>query len=465
MLKLTTAVRARPVASTAFALVAAATALVLWAGTRPGYDPYGWLVWGHQTLHLTLDTNGSPSWKPLPYLFTVPYALAGHLELWLWMITAAALSLAGVVFAARIAYRLTGAPPERRHAATAAAVFAGAALLGISQYPHYVLSAQSDTVIVTLCLAAIDAHLGGRHRLAYACAVLASLGRPEAWPFLGLYFLWAWRAQPHGRRLWAAGLVAIPALWFGIPWLTANSPFVAGNLALGSGRALHNSLITGTISRFVHLYSWPLEAAAALTVAAAVYRRDRTVLVLAAGVAVWVAVEVAFALHGWPGLPRYMFEAAAVMVVLTGAGVGRALAWPHPRLPGWAGPIAAVALVAALIPGAIAAVRWERHDLHHERGRARAIARLDAVIARLGGARSVESCGSPTTNIEYLSVMAWETGINVDRVGYFPSHRRHRAKHQVVFANVGYGWKVRPSNTPVALLPRCRTMRTTTPTS
>ena len=26
--------------------------LVVWARTRPGFDPYGWLVWGHQTLQL-----------------------------------------------------------------------------------------------------------------------------------------------------------------------------------------------------------------------------------------------------------------------------------------------------------------------------------------------------------------------------------------------------------------------------
>ena len=41
-------------------------------GTRPGYDPYGWLIWGRETLAGTLDLGGAPSWKPLPYLFTVP---------------------------------------------------------------------------------------------------------------------------------------------------------------------------------------------------------------------------------------------------------------------------------------------------------------------------------------------------------------------------------------------------------
>ena len=116
--------------------------IVFWANTRPGFDPYGWLVWGHQTLHLNLDTNAAPSWKPLPYLFTVPYALAGHYEMRLWMITAVSVSLAGCVFAGRITYRLVNSPPERRWAGIVAAVFAGLALLGIQNYAHYVLSAQ-----------------------------------------------------------------------------------------------------------------------------------------------------------------------------------------------------------------------------------------------------------------------------------------------------------------------------------
>ena len=88
-------------------VVAISAVLVRWARTRPGYDPYGWLVWGYQTLHLNLNLGGAPSWKPLPYLFTVPYALAGRYELRLWMITAVAISLAGSIFAGRIAYRVT----------------------------------------------------------------------------------------------------------------------------------------------------------------------------------------------------------------------------------------------------------------------------------------------------------------------------------------------------------------------
>ncbi|HEY6397357.1 MAG TPA: hypothetical protein VIX82_07885, partial [Solirubrobacteraceae bacterium] len=129
------------------ALVVVSTILVLWAWTRPSYDAYGWLVWGYQTLHLTLDLGGAPSWKPMPYVFTVPFALFGHYALWLWMITAIATSLAGGIFAGRIAYRITlgdaAGEPEanrsRRRAAMVAAVFAGLAVLGLQDYMHYIL--------------------------------------------------------------------------------------------------------------------------------------------------------------------------------------------------------------------------------------------------------------------------------------------------------------------------------------
>ena len=101
---------------TAAGLLLVSLGIVLYARTRPGYDPYGWLVWGKLTLHAALDTNGAPSWKPLPYLFAVPYAVVGHYALWLWMVTSVAISLSGVIFAWRIAFRLTYSRPERRYA-------------------------------------------------------------------------------------------------------------------------------------------------------------------------------------------------------------------------------------------------------------------------------------------------------------------------------------------------------------
>ncbi len=100
--------------ASAVGLLVVSLLILLWAKTRPGFDPYGWLVWGRQTVAGNLNTNAAPSWKPLPYLFTAPYALFGHYQLWLWMITSLAVSLAGAVFAGRIAYRLTGSAERIR---------------------------------------------------------------------------------------------------------------------------------------------------------------------------------------------------------------------------------------------------------------------------------------------------------------------------------------------------------------
>ena len=152
------------------ALVLFSAAFVRVTNTRPGYDPYGWMVWGYQTWHLSLNLGGAPSWKPLPYFFTVPFALFGHYELWLWMVTSVAISLSGVIFAGRIAYQLVGVEDGDRRPAWVAAVFAGGALLGIESYMHFILSFQSDTMIVSCALARSTRHSpggrGGRSRSA-----------------------------------------------------------------------------------------------------------------------------------------------------------------------------------------------------------------------------------------------------------------------------------------------------------
>ena len=266
--------RRHPWWSTGIGIIVLSAMIVFWAGTRPGFDPYGWLVWGHQTLHLNLDTNAAPSWKPLPYLFTVPYALAGHYEMRLWMITAVSVSLAGCVFAGRITYRLVDPPPERRWAGIVAAVFSGLALLGIQDYAHYVLSAQSDPMIVSLVprrdrLPSVQAPAG---RVRAGRAGFARPSRGVAVP--GRLSLWMWLRVPRTRWLVAGGWVAIVLLWFGIPALTSRTPFVAAANALDSGRRLTSDQIFGTMGRFLGLNELPVELAALLAVVLAVLRRD-----------------------------------------------------------------------------------------------------------------------------------------------------------------------------------------------
>jgi hypothetical protein len=446
------------VAASALGLLVASTLILVWARTRPGFDPYGWLVWGHQTVAGNLNTNAAPSWKPLPYLFTLPFGLLGHYQLWLWMITSLAVSLSGSVFAGRIAYRLTGAAPERRWAAYGAAAFAGLGLLGLSDYWHYMLSAQSDPMIVALCLGAIDSHLHGRFRWAFVLGALAGLGRPEVWLFLGLYAIWAWLKVPSMRWLLVAGAVAILLLWFGIPALTSRSPFVAASNAMGSGRRLQSNQILGTIGRFVGINPRVLEVTAVLSAVLALIRRDRVVLALAAGVGAWVIVEIAFSLHGWPGLARYMFEPAGVVVALAGAGIGRVLADP-PRVssaPGWVWPALVVVIVAALIPPAVSAARSEHRDILVQRVRTAEIGKLSSVVAKFGGPARFHPCGEPLTRLEYQTVLAWTLRLNVADVGYKYGPAIASGRPIVLFTPRAHGgWLVQALH---QRLPRCRSL-------
>jgi hypothetical protein len=471
----------------ALAVVAAAALLIVITGTRPGYDPYGWLDWGYQTLRGSLDLGGAPSWKPFTYLFNVPYALFGHFALWLWMLTAVSVSLAGAVFGGRIAYRLTAADADRRSAdaegrptgadrrpsgtradgrrrcaAIAAAIFAGASVLGIQDYFHYVLSAQSDSMLVTFCLAAIDCHLGGRHRWAWWLGAIAALGRPEVWPFVGLYAIWAWLKIPKMRWMLYAGVLINAFLWFGVPTITNGRPNIAGQLALKSPRELHSNKVVGTFDRYAALDFLPLELAALLGLVLAYLRRNWVYITLAAGVLTWVVVEIAFTLHGFPGVPRYLFEPAGLTAVLAGVTLGWLLldvSKIHRSLPSWAGIPLAVILVGAMIPDAITQVRAEHKDVFHERARTKQINRLASYLNALGGYQHVLKCGRPVVNVEYVSIMAWYTKRDTGFIGHRPQFELRQKYPIVMFTPLPNGWAARAYRPPPGLASTCAALK------
>src|SRR3954470_18529933 len=88
--------------------VLALTALTFLMPSAPTYDPWAWIVWGREVLHLDLSTVGGPSWKPLPVLFTTPFALFGGLAPDLWLFVARAGTIAGVVLLFTLGRRLAG---------------------------------------------------------------------------------------------------------------------------------------------------------------------------------------------------------------------------------------------------------------------------------------------------------------------------------------------------------------------
>src|SRR2546423_1778846 len=82
-------------------------ALSLLIPSTPSYDPWAWLVWGREIVHVNLQTTGGPSWKPLPMLFTTVFALFGHAQPDLWLIVARAGAVMAVAMGFKGARRLT----------------------------------------------------------------------------------------------------------------------------------------------------------------------------------------------------------------------------------------------------------------------------------------------------------------------------------------------------------------------
>ncbi len=418
--------------------------LVLWARTRPGYDPYGWLVWGYQTIHGHLDLAGAPSWKPLPLILTAPFAVFGHYQLWLWMFSAVGVSLLGCIFAARIAYRLVGVDDGDKRPAIAAAVFAGASLLGIETYVHVVLSVQSDPIITTLFLAAWDAHLSGHERVAFVVGCVAGLGRPEVWSTLAPYTIYLWIKRPHTRKLLVGGWVVVLFGWFGIPAITNGRPFIAEQLALRSPRAPKGNIVVASFHRYTELTYLPVQLGALFALGMAWLRRHWPTLLVGASAVLWVLTETVLDLKGLPGQIRYIFEPAALEGILAAVALGWLLiairrAAPL-RLRIGAGVLVA-ALVGPMVPAAVARIRFERQDLRHERDRTKVINLLSGTISHLGGPKAILRCGHPVTNTEYASLLAWYEHVNVDNIGYLPKKELMRKYPIVLFIELPNGWE------------------------
>ena len=455
----------------ALLVIAVSEILLAWANTRPGYDPYGWLIWGHQTWHASLNLGGAPSWKPFSYIPNVFYALFGHFALHLWMVTSVAVSLAGAVFGGRIAYRLTAREGGPWWPPVIAAIVGGAAVLGIQDGSlalpgsmsifHYTLSAQSDPMIVTVCLAAIDMFLIGRLGWAFWLAVYAGLGRPEVWVYLAIYGLWILKKKPDMRWMVVAGALVTVFFWFGVPEITNGKPDVAGQLALKSPRELHNNKIVGTLARFYHLLYLPVEIMAVVATVLAFVRRNWTVVAMAGMVVIWVITEVAFVLHGFPGVQRYLFEPAGLTGVLAGIATGWLLIdashW-HPRLPRWAGIPVAAAFIAVCIPHAHTLGAREHKDIVGQRNRTWRIQQLGAAIHTLGVKR-IESCGGPLLNVEYVSVAGWYTGLNTGQIAYQPQKVLKRHNPVVYFIELPNGWAIQPLRPQNATAAGCASLK------
>jgi len=462
--RIATARLAAPAAATL--LVAAAlglAALSLLAPSSPSYDPFAWVVWGRELIDpaLTFAVAGGPSWKPLPVLFTAPFALAGGAAPALWLLVARAGLLLALAGGFALGRRLGGALAGAL-AAIGIALLAGLLSLG--------LRGASEPLMLACVLWAIERHLAGPRDVAFALGVVAALIRPEAFAFVVLYAgWWLWRgARAHERVLLAGGLLLVPLAWLG--------PTAALGDALSSSRY--------AIAYQGHAGAWiALRRGLALTTAPVwilallaleLRPRDRALRVLAAGAAAWLAIVAAMTAAGYPGLARFMLPAAAVACVLAAVGVaelGRRGRSIPPRRVGSA--VTALALV-ALLTAWVAPLGTLAGQVREATRLGRMEHQLARAIAAAGGAPALLACGTVATNGSAQTALAWRLGVPLARVaqrlprsgvavvgphspelGAPPTATLPGARHRVV-ARAG-AWRVVIVSAPAAPLPHgCR---------
>jgi MFS family permease len=406
-------------------LVLAALSFVL--PSAPTYDPWAWIVWGREVLHLDLTTVDGPSWKPLPMLVTPVFALAGGLAPDLWLFVARAAALASVVVVFRLVRRLGGGTVG----ATAAAVAYALAPWTIRNG----MMGNSEGLLVACALGAAERHLAGHRRQAFALGVAAGLLRPEAWPFLGLYGLWlAWR-MPAARVLVAAGFASLPLLWL-LPELWGS-----GDLLRAMHRAQEpvpgspgssDTPVSAVLDRFQTMLTTSIWVGLAALVLALVLRRRRaaqggeasretraTLALVAAGVV--LVAEVAFMASGggFTGGTRYLILPAAVVIALAGTGLGWAV---RAALGGRRPPrVAALALVAlaALAFAAPSLARFTQ-TVRAARDQARLSDDLANAVQRAGGRHRLLACGDPYTGPFEVPKVAWLLHVHTHQVALQP---------------------------------------------
>ena len=375
----------------------ALAALSLLAPGAPTYDPWSWIIWGREVVHLDLSTVGGPSWKPLPVLFTAPFALLGNSAApALWLVIARAGALLALVMAFRLARRLAGEPWG-----IGAGLVAALALVTSTGFIRDVWPGNSEGLLIAFLLWAVLSHLEGRRRQAFVLGVLAALLRPESWLFVGAYGLWlAWR-DPRMRK-WVVGAgVLVLALWF-LPELWGSgqlfraaerannpdpqSPAYAADPALAVLRAFGGTFI------------WPLFALCGISVGYALARKGRALAVVGlAGLGVaWLVLVALMTQAGYSGNPRYLMPVGALVCVLAGVGVARLLELapaPKSRLVRGAVAVGLVLVVAVIV--------YNRPQLdavtHGLRDEAQLNDQLDTLVARAGGPAAVLACGQPIT--------------------------------------------------------------------
>jgi hypothetical protein len=392
-------------------------ALSLLLPSTPTYDPWAWIIWGREVLHLDLSTVGGPSWKPLPVLFTAPFSLFGDAAPDLWLMIARAGGLLALAMAFRLARRLAG---DRW--GLVAGIVAALTLFTSTGYLRAVWPGNSEGLLLALLLWAVECHVTGHRHRAFILGALAALLRPETWPFLAAYGIWLMWRDRRSRALVLGSAAGVLALWF-LPELWGSGELLRAAERANNPDPQSPAFAANPAFQVVKNYgaslTWPLFALGGVAIGWALSRREWAVAWLALGAAAWVALVALMTQAGYSGNPRYLMPVTAVLCVLVGVGVARILdVVPAPRAS-WL----RVAIAAALVL-VIGAVIYDRTQLdavtNGLRGEAQQADQLDGVLARAGGAKRIVACGVPYTGAYQVPALAWRLNLHTIQVGFIP---------------------------------------------
>jgi hypothetical protein len=394
------------------------------------YDPTSWLVWGREIAHAQLVTNGGPSWKPLPIVFTTPLSLLGdHAGPSAWLVVARWGGLVGVGLAFVIARRLAGG---------VAGLISAAAVLLADEWVFQFGRGTSEGMLIGVAFAAIERHLAGHRRQAFACAVLTALLRPEVWPLLAVYGLWLVAGRPAGAArvrgfavAVAAGLLVV-ACWLVPEKIGSGDFFRAASRALlpvADSPALAAHPFLATFSNSAKALSVPAYVggvAAAVLAAWAVWRRraaprDVALLVLALAATELMITVAILAQIGFTGNLRYVTMPAALAALL--AGPGFALLWERARALGGVRVAAAGATVLAVasVPLVLRDVRTLRDDLRTTQVQDRQMHGLYDIVDAAGGRGAVLRCAPVVTDVFQTQAVAWILHLHTNGASFVAS--------------------------------------------
>jgi hypothetical protein len=449
---------ARPyVVAGVLCLVLAAISLLF--PSTPNYDPWAWIIWGREIVHLNLVTSGGPTWKPLAMIFTTLFAPLGSIgpDLWLIVARTGAIMAIGLMFT--LAFRLTRTAitsAEARRppvAATAritqaiapllAGTIAAVGLLVLSQFVYDEALGYSEGLLLSLTLLAILRHLDGAPLQAFVLGLGASLDRPEIWPFLGLYAFFLWHRAPKSRRLVVVLLVLIPPLWL-LPDLLGSGSLIRGIQSAMYPRGAAQArcpFCTEVTNTLWPLVITPFKIGMVLLIAAATacfaralrgdgnVLRARTRVVESYGtVLALLAFGIAFCLGeavlteaGFSGNNRYVFLGACMIIVAGAVAWARGMTWlshlfmrfTDRRLGVLAALSVSVVAFFAVSPTRGAWFISPGPTLRDLRYQAELREDLAKAVKAAGGTAKLKACGTIASNPSNAPVLAWTLGMRI----------------------------------------------------